>query len=148
MALKEKDIVDHLCDNWEIYFPELVGCKKEYTFRDSRIDILSSVPVDLYELGIREENDPFRYTKAAVFVEVKYNSEMRDLLFELQKHIAFRDWYISKGKSCCYIVVISDKFDANMVKFMEENDIIMYKYTIEDEDLETFEIEEYSTVTN
>lgn len=148
MALKEKDIVDHLCNNWGTYFPELVGCKKEYTFRDSRIDILSSIPVDLYELGIREKDDPLRKTKAAVFVEVKYNSEMRDLLFELQKHIKFRDWYISKGKSCCYIVVISDKFDANMVQFMEENDIIMYKYNIENEDLETFEIEEYTTVTN
>lgn len=148
MALKEKDIVDHLCENWSDYFPELVGCKKEFAFRDSRVDILSACPVDLYEFGIREEDDIFRYTKAAVFVEVKYNSEMRDLLFELQKHIDFRNWYINLGKSYCYIVVISDKFEPNMVKFMEENDIIMYKYSIKDDDLETFEIEEYSPVMN
>lgn len=146
MALKEKDIVNHLCENWETYFPELKGCKKEYSFRDSRVDILSSIPVDLYEEGIREEDDPFRYTNAAVFVEVKFNSEMRDLLFELKKHIDFRNWYIEYGKSLCYIVVISDKFEPNMVKFMEENDITMFKYTIENEDLNTLKIEEYETV--
>ena len=61
MALKEKDIVDHLCNNWTTYFPELIGCKKEYTLRDSRVDILSSYPIDLYEYGIRDENDKLRY---------------------------------------------------------------------------------------
>ena len=99
--IKEKDVVDYLYDNWSKFFPELIGCRKEYTFRDSRVDILSSFPVDLYELGIREEDDMFRYINAAVFVEVKYNNNDRDLLFELQKHINFRDWYINKGKAYC-----------------------------------------------
>ena len=31
-----------------------------------------------------------------------------------------------------------------MVKFMEDNDIIMYKYEIQDEDLNTFKIEEFN----
>lgn len=69
MALKEKDIVNHLCNNWTKYFPELIGCKKEYVFRDSRIDILSSYPTDLYEFGIRSENDRLRYINAAVFIK-------------------------------------------------------------------------------
>ena len=142
MALKEKDIVDHLCNNWTTYFPELIGCKKEYTLRDSRVDILSSYPIDLYEYGIRDENDKLRYINAAVFIEVKYNNNHRDLLYELQKHINFRDWYINMGKAYCFIVVISDNYDDDMIDFMEDNDIIMYKYEIQDEDLNTFKIEE------
>lgn len=144
MALKEKDIVDHLCNNWTTYFPELIGCKKEYTLRDSRVDILSSYPIDLYEYGIRDENDKLRYINAAVFIEVKYNNNHRDLLYELQKHINFRDWYINMGKAYCFIVVISDNYDDNMIDFMEDNDIIMYKYEIQDEDLNTFKIEEFN----
>ena len=144
MALKEKDIVDHLCNNWTTYFPELIGCKKEYTLRDSRVDILSSYPIDLYEYGIRDENDKLRYINAAVFIEVKYNNNHRDLLYELQKHINFRDWYINMGKAYCFIAVISDNYDDNMIDFMEDNDIIMYKYEIQDEDLNTFKIEEFN----
>ena len=144
MALKEKDIVDHLHLNWNKYFPELIGCKKEHVFRNSRVDLFSSCPVDLYELGIRSEDDMFRHINAAVFAEVKYNSNMRDLLYELQKHINFRNWYVNFGKAWCFIMVISDEFDYEMVKFMEDNNIIMYKYSIEDEDLSTFKIEEYS----
>ena len=144
MALKEKDIVDHLCNNWTTYFPELIGCKKEYTLRDSRVDILSSYPIDLYEYGIRDENDKLRYINAAVFIEVKYNNNHRDLLYELQKHINFRDWYINIGKAYCFIVVISDNYDDDIIDFMEDNDIIMYKYEIQDEDLNTFKIEEFN----
>lgn len=146
MALKEKDIVDHLCNNWTTYFPELIGYKKEYTLRDSRVDILSSYPIDLYEYGIRDENDKLRYINAAVFIEVKYNNNHRDLLYELQKHINFRDWYINMGKAYCFIVVISDNYDDNMIDFMEDNDIIMYKYEIQDEDLNTFKIEEFNRI--
>lgn len=146
MALKEKDIVDHLCNNWTTYFPELIGCKKEYTLRDSRVDILSSYPIDLYEYGIRDENDKLRYINAAVFIEVKYNNNHRDLLYELQKHINFRDWYINMGKAYCFIAVISDNYDDNMIDFMEDNDIIMYKYEIQDEDLNTFKIEEFNRI--
>lgn len=143
MALKEKDIVNHLYNNWHKYFPELIGCKKEYVLRDSRVDILSSCPVDLYEFGIRSKDDICRHINAAVLVEVKYNNNQRDLLFELQKHINFRDSYINYGKSYCYIVVISDEFDEHMVKYMQDNEVIMYKYNIENEDLDTFSIEEY-----
>lgn len=144
MALKEKDIAKHLKENWNVYFPELIGCKLEVPIRNSRVDILSSVPVDLFELGIKSENDKFRFINAAVFVEIKYNSNMRDLLYELQKHISFRDWYVNVGKAWCFIMVISDEFDYEMVKFMEDNNIMMYKYTFENDDLSTFRIEEYN----
>ena len=87
--IKEKDVVDYLYDNWSKFFPELIGCRKEYTFRDSRVDILSSFPVDLYEFGIRSEDDTCRYINAAVLVEVKYNNNQRDLLFELHCSLRF-----------------------------------------------------------
>lgn len=148
MTLKEKDIVNHLCDNWTEYFPDLLGCKKEYTFRDSRVDILSSYPVDLYEYGIREdENDKLRYINAAVFIEVKFNNNHRDLLYELQKHINFRNWYATIGKAYCFIVVISDYYDIDMIDFMEDNDIIMYKYEIQNNDLNTFTLYDYDRNT-
>lgn len=139
--LKEKDIVNHLTENWNNYFPELEGCKKEFTFRNSRVDIFSSLPTNLKDLGLREEDT---FTKAAVFCEVKYNSDMRDLMFELQKHISFRDWYINYGKAFCMIMVISDEFDYEMVKFMEYNNVIMYKINIKDDDLNTLSLEEYN----
>ena len=74
---------------------------------------------------------------------MKYNNNDRDLLFEIQKHINFRDWYINHGRSYCYIVIISDNFDEHIAKFMRDNDVIMYKYEIENDDINTFEIKEY-----
>ena len=48
------------------------------------------------------------------------------------------------GKAYCFIVVISDNYDDDMIDFMEDNDIIMYKYEIQDEDLNTFKMEEFN----
>ena len=134
MALKEKDIAKHLKENWNTYFPDLVGCKLEVPIRNSRVDILSSYPVDLYELGLKKEDDILRYTNAAVFVEIKYNSNMRDLLYELQKHINFRNWYVNFGKAWCFIMVISDEFDYEM-KELDYNEIIKNERRIDDSDI-------------
>lgn len=138
--LKEKDIVDYLVANWNKYFPELNSARKEFPFRQSRVDILSSFPVNLKDLGIREED---YFTNAAAFFEVKYNSNMRDLMFEIQKLIQFRNWYIQYGKAFCAISVISDDYDFDMVKFFIENDVLMYKFSIKDDNLETLVVEEY-----
>ena len=140
--IKEKDIVKKLKDNWNNYFPELIGCKLEYTLKDSRVDILSSVPVNFKELGLRDHD---YYCNSPVFFEVKYNSNMRDLMFELQKLITHRDFYINYGKAFCVICVISDEFDEYMVEFMETNNILMYKLSLEDEDIDTLIIEEYNS---
>lgn len=139
--LKEKDVVNYLVENWNRFFPDLEGCKKEFKIRNSRVDIFSSLPVNLKDLGLRETDT---FAKAAVFCEVKYDSDMRDLMFEIQKHISFRDWYINYGKAFCMIIVISDKFDYEMVKFMEYNNIFMYKINIENNDLTTLTLEEYT----
>lgn len=141
MKLKEKHIVDYLCKNWEKYFPEFIGYKKEFTIRNSRVDILSTCPTDLYKLGIRSEDDNCRYINASVLIEVKYSNNQRDLLFELQKHIKFRDWLIEYGKSYCYIAIVLNELDNYIINFAKDNDILIYKYIIYDDDLSTFKIE-------
>lgn len=135
--IKEKDIIDHLIANWEEYFPHFdKRRRKEFTFRNSRVDILSSIT--------REEDN----TKHdAIFMEVKYSGNDRDLLYELEKHIAFRDFYIKAG-GMVYIVVLSDNFDKHMISYMEENYITMYLYKIEDNDLNTLTIEEYEPINS
>ena len=68
---------------------------------------------------------------------------MRDLLYELKKQIAFRDWYINYGKAYCEICVISDEYDPHMVDFMIEHEITMFKIDMKDNDLSTMTIFEY-----
>lgn len=138
--LKEKDIVKQVVDNWEGYFPDLRFCKKEYSLRNFRVDMLADFEANLKDLGLRDED---YFCKPAVFFEVKYNSNMRDLIFELQKQIQFRDWYINIGKAFCVICVLSDDYDADMVKFMNDNSVVMYKYEIKDDDITTLSIKEY-----
>jgi hypothetical protein len=143
-TLKEKDIVKEIVDNWGDYFPDLQFCKTEYSLRNFRVDMLASFDANLKDLGLRDED---YFCKPAVFIEVKYNSNMRDLIFELQKQIQFRDWYINTAKAFCVICVLSDDYDIDMVKFMEDNSIVMYKYSIEDDDISTLSIEEYNSKT-
>lgn len=140
MSLKEKDIVKQIIKKWNNYFPELNFCKTEYTLRNFRVDILADFHANLKDFGIRNED---YYCKPAVFFEVKYNSNMRDLIFELQKQIQFRNWYINTAKGFCLICVLSDEYDEDMVKFMQDNSIIMYKYFIKEKDIETLTIEEF-----
>lgn len=140
-SLKEKDIVNHITKNWNKYFEGSTFRRTEYSLRDFRIDILSSFSINLKDLGIRDEDC---IAEASIFFEVKWKSEMRDLLFELKKQIKFRDWYIECGKAYCMICVISDEFDPHMVDFMLEHNIFMYKINMENEnDLNSIKIEEY-----
>ena len=142
--IKEKDIVNYIVKHWDTYFPELKFCRTEYILRDFRVDIFACMNVNLKELGIR--NDDY-ITNIPVFFEAKFDSNMRDLLCELNKQIQFRDFYINKGKCFCILCVLSDKYDGDMVKFMEDNDIIMYKYSFENDDLTTLKIKEYNSKT-
>lgn len=139
--LKEKDIVNHFINNWNTYFPDLNSARKEFSFRNSRVDILSSFPVNLKDFNLRDKD---YNTNAAAFFEVKYNSNMRDLIYEIQKLIRFRDWYYEYGKCLSVISVISDDFDYDMVKFFLDNNVYMYKFSIKDDDLNTLTLEEYN----
>lgn len=136
--IKEKDIVDRITKNFNSYFPKLKFHKKEFSLRNFRVDISSSLEVDLK--NIHKKRDSY-ITKIPVFFEVKYNSDMRDLLFELEKQISFRDWYTKIAKCFCIICVISDKFEPTMIQYMKENNIYMFKSTIKNDDITTLKIE-------
>lgn len=137
--LKESNIVNHLVNNWDKYFENTIFWKTEYSLRNFRVDIASYVNSDFKEKG--------KFTQVPIFIEVKYNSNMRDLMFELQKQISFRDFYTKYGKSFCMICVISDEFDYDMVRFMTDNNIEMLKINIKDDDLESMTLTEYSLVS-
>ena len=138
--LKEKDIIRYVVNNWDRFFPEIDFYKTEFSFRDFRVDIAAKLDMSFEDLG--QPAKPWGL-QAPIFFEVKYNSEMRDLLFELQKQISFRNWYINVAKSYCMVCVISDKFDGHMVKYMMDNDIPMFKINIENDNLENMTIVEY-----
>lgn len=139
--LKENDIVNYIIANWNKYFTNIKFYKKEYKLRDFRVDVLADISVNYKDLGLRDYD--YIVNRAPVFFEFKFDSNMRDLMFEMQKQIKFRNWYIKYGKAFCMICVISDDFDDSMVEFLEKNDIKMFKINIKDNDLDTLEIEEY-----
>ena len=135
--LKEKDIVNHIVSNWDLYFKDISFWRTEYSLRDFRVDIAAYLEAEL------PKNNEL--CKLPIFFEVKYNSNMRDLMFELQKQIAFRNWYVNCNKCFCMICVISDEYDQHMVKFMEDNNIEMFKINIENDDLDNMTILEYNS---
>lgn len=140
--IKESDIVKHVTEHFNDYFPDFKFHKTEYSLRNFRVDILASFKTDLKDLGLRDES---YICEPALFIEVKHNSEMRELLFELKKQLDFQKWYMNTAKAFCMIAVLSDDFDEAMVDYMEDNGIIMYRYSYEDEDLSTLVIEEYNS---
>lgn len=138
--LKEKDIVKKIVGSWENYFPDLSFVKTEFSFRDFRVDIFADFEVDREAFGLKPSEYKLR---APVFFEVKYSSEMRDLIYELQKQIRFRDFYTNIAGNLAIICVILDKFeDQTMIDFMIENQIYMYQINIEDDNIDTLTLTE------
>lgn len=139
-TIKEKDIVKQIVDNWDRYFPDLKFFKTEWTFRNFRVDIAAGFDADAQELG---KSDVPRRIHVPVWFEVKYNSEARDLLFEMQKQLNFAKYY--NKNNMCMLCVISDDFDISMQKFLIENNILMFKISMENEDLDTLKVEDFSS---
>lgn len=139
--IKEKDIVNHIIKNWNNYFSDLTFWKTEYSLRNFRVDIAAYFNANLKDFNIREED---YWCKPTVFFEVKHNSEMRDLIFELEKQIKFRDWYINVNKALVVIAVILDDYsDSDIIDYLKKNNIMMYQYFIENDDINTLQIKEY-----
>lgn len=139
---KEKDIVTKIVSSWEEYFPDLSFVKTEFAFRDFRVDIFADFEVDRQAFNMQPSDCKL---KAPVFFEVKWNSEMRDLIYELQKQIRFRNFYTNIAGNLAVICVISDKFeDQAMIDFMIENQIYMYRIDIENDDINTLTLTEFT----
>lgn len=114
--------------------------------RDFRVDIAATFKVkaeDRASYGLSKSSD--FDLDVPVFFEVKFNSEMRDLIYELKKQLQFKNFYTDIAGNLAVICVISDNFDDTMVQFMEENNIYMYKINIQDDDINTLTLEEYTT---
>ena len=137
---KEKHIVKQIVNNWDKYFPDLKFYKTEWSFRNFRVDIAAGFDIDLQEIG---KSDVPRGCHVPVLFEVKYNSEARDLLFEMQKQLEFANYY--NKNNMCVICVISDEFDISMQKFLIDNDILMFKISMIDDDIETLELEDFES---
>ena len=115
--IKESDIVKHVTEHFNDYFPDFKFHKTEYSLRNFRVDILASFKTDLKDLGLRDES---YICEPALFIEVKHNSEMRELLFELKKQLDFQKWYMNTAKAFCMIAVLSDDFDEAIVRYMKK----------------------------
>ena len=128
--IKENDIVKYVCNNFNKFFKDLKFVRTEFSLRNFRVDIFATY---------KDENTN---TWPSVFFEVKHQSYMRDLLFELNKQIKFRDWYNSNPNCLCHICVLSDKFEDSMLDFFKDNNIRLFKYSYDNDDLNTLKIEE------
>lgn len=137
--LKERDIVDHLVRNWDTYFKteELFFYKTEYTVTDNwRADILA------YVWAPYPRNPEIDY-RIPVFIEVKYNN-FRDLIFELEKGLEFINRKSHNPDYPRYLAVIAnDAIDQITKDYILKNNIPLYIYSMEDEDLLTLSISMY-----
>lgn len=138
--IKEKHIIKHIVDNWN----KLLGEEKLHFFKteycaldDWRCDILAYVYLDLEEMGY--ENAPRNY-RAPIYTEVKFNSDSRDLIYEISKGLRL----VNQAAYPRYIAVISDDFsDPTILDFLVENKIHMWQIKIKDDDLSTLRLEYY-----
>lgn len=135
--LKEKDVVDHLIRNWDTYFKEeeLYFYKKEYTVTDYwRADILAYVWAPY-------PHNPERLYRVPVYIEVKYNNNYRDLIYELEKGLEFINRKSHDPNFPRYLAaIVDDTVDEITLEYIKKNKIPCYIYQIENEDLTTLKI--------
>jgi hypothetical protein len=144
----ERQIVNHIIKNWDSLFEEGIkyqGREKEW-IRGWRNDITSYVEMELgEEYGYLEKPHNF---KAPIFIEVKYKSDSRDLLYELKKALTAVSRFKPKtvdGKEYfahpAYIGVISDDFsDEYIYDFIVSHGIHMWQIKMDDDDIETLRL--------
>lgn len=139
-TLTEKQVVDYIIDNWDRLFSEhgiRYRCREKSPVSWWRVDLWGTIDMDLQEMKIT--NRPYPY-KASVFIEAKFRSESRDLIYELQKGLDF----LSRIEYPNFIGVLSDNFDdPTIIQFIQDHNIHMFKIEIEDDDLDTIQIKYY-----
>jgi hypothetical protein len=139
-TLSEKQIVNHIVQNWDKFFAEenIKFQRIEWqALENYRADIMAYMDLDLKEIGWREKSVKYR---ATIILECKYQSESRDLIYELEK-AKYLQWYLKERLTeswPVFIGVISDDFsDKAIYDYLIENDIHMWKINIKDNDIET-----------
>lgn len=150
---KEKQIVDYIIKNWSsLMFKDMQFFRREKEWLPGwRNDITAVVPMTLgEEYGYKTPHTAF---KMPVFIEVKYNSESRDLIYELTKALTA----VSRFKNTAtkdklphpaQVGVISDNFsDPYIYDFIVQNNIHMWQIQITDDDINTMKLN-YIDYTN
>jgi hypothetical protein len=136
--LLEKDIVDYVIEHWDEFFKEIDFFRREKTWLPGwRNDITATIWMDLKDYGFKEESYMYR---APIFIEAKFRSSSRDLIFELEKAkvlVGRLDWP-------SYIGVLSDDFsDPVILNYLIENKVLLWKMDITGDDLTTLKINFY-----
>lgn len=138
--LKEKDVVDYIVRNWDALFKneELFFYKAEYKVTDSwRVDILAYVKLP------SPDNPEYIY-RAPVYIEVKFDNNYRDLIYELEKGLNYIHRKDRDPNYPRYLAVIVDNtIDPTTLDYITNNQIPCYMYTIENDDLTTLSISMY-----
>ena len=139
-SLSEKEIVNHIIKNWDKFFEKdnIKFQKTEWqALENYRADIMAYIDLDLKDIGWREESEMYR---TLVILECKYQSESRDLIYELEK-AKYIQWYLDERSNYphpVFIGVISDDFsDKAIYDYLIENNIHMWKINIKDDNIET-----------
>lgn len=132
--LKEKDIVNYIINNWtKLFNEELFFYKKE-----QKIDRYWRCDIFAYRKQVFKD----RVFKAPVYIEVKYNNNHRDLLYELSKGLNFLNQPTIKSVPRHLCVFIEEKsLDSVTQQFLEDKNITYYVYSLNNDDLDTFHME-------
>lgn len=135
--ITEKQIVDHIIEHWNELFEEgIYFFRKEHSWlEDWRCDITAYSHMELgEEYGFEKPHD----YRAPIFMEVKYESSSRDLIYELSKALEF----VRRHQYPMYVAAISDDFsDPHILRFILDNGIHMWKISVKDNDINTLTLE-------
>lgn len=132
--LKEKDVIKHIIDNWETIFQEEMFFHK----KEQKVDKYWRCDLIAY----RKQVFKGRNVKSPIYIEVKYNKNHRDLLYELSKGLSFINRETMKAVPRYLCVFIEDaSLDSVTETFLKENNITYYVFNIKNDDLETLDIE-------
>jgi hypothetical protein len=138
MKLNEKMIIDYIINNWNKIMPKkLLFFKREVAWLDNwHCDITAFKTVKIFNKRIKKK---VKY-RMPIFIEVKFRSNSRDLIYELEKAISFRD----NHELPQVIAVMSDNIeDKSILNFMKKNKIHFFKINITRDDLNSLTVTYY-----
>jgi len=145
--LLEKDIVNYIIRNWTSLFDNNIKLYRTEVkwLNDYRCDISAYVEMTLDEkYGY---NEPYKYN-APIFIEVKFNKNDRDLIYEIKKALTAvnrigldKPERLNVLRNPAYVGVISDDFsDEYIYNFLIENNIHLWQIDIKNNDINTLKL--------
>jgi len=145
--LLEKDIVKYIIRNWTNLFDNNIKLYRTEVrwLNDYQCDITAYTEIILNkEYGYSK---PYKYN-APIFIEVKFNKNDRDLIYEIKKALIAvkrigldRPERLNVLRNPAYIGVISNDFsDEYIYNFLIENNIHMWQINMTNNDINTLKL--------